>query len=89
MLRKVPSGQERFRYWPRIAVPTLYTPHRLHLATRMQQYRNRPMDFADAGLVCLYEQMPDALIFTLDTDVQVYRSFRRQDLWVLLPDSPR
>jgi hypothetical protein len=55
----------------------------------MQQYRHRPMDFADAGLVCLYEQMPDALIFTLDTDVQVYRSFRRQDLWVLLPDSPR
>jgi uncharacterized protein len=42
-------------------------------AVLMTKYADRPMDLADATLVALAEERGERLIFTLDTDFQVYR----------------
>jgi uncharacterized protein len=39
----------------------------------MEQYRDLPMDLADASLVALAEERGQTRIFTLDSDFQVYR----------------
>ena len=39
----------------------------------MEQYRDLPMDVADASLVALAEERGQTRIFTLDSDFQVYR----------------
>jgi predicted nucleic acid-binding protein len=39
----------------------------------MQKYQDTPMDFADAALVVLAEDMNDRRILTLDSDFRVYR----------------
>lgn len=50
----------------------------------MQKYHDRPMDLADASLVCLAEQLGARDIFTLDReDFRTYRLHGRQTfrLW--------
>lgn len=42
----------------------------------MEQYRNLPMDVADASLVALAEERWLTRIFTLDSDFRVYRLSR-------------
>ncbi|MEI9998425.1 MAG: PIN domain-containing protein [Verrucomicrobiota bacterium] len=44
----------------------------------METYREIPMSFADACLVCMVEQHPGAAIFTLDRDFTIYRQHRRR-----------
>jgi predicted nucleic acid-binding protein len=45
----------------------------------MQKYGDQPMDFADACLVVMAEQLPDSVIVTLDaTDFSVYRRHERE-----------
>jgi predicted nucleic acid-binding protein len=39
----------------------------------MQQYRDRPMDLADASLVAVAESRKFKLLFTLDSDFRFYR----------------
>jgi predicted nucleic acid-binding protein len=39
----------------------------------MQQYRDLPMDLADASLVALAEEQRLVEVFTLDRDFRVYR----------------
>jgi uncharacterized protein len=39
----------------------------------MEQYRDLPMDLADASLVALAEELRLRQVFTLDSDFQVYR----------------
>ncbi|MGE0825627.1 MAG: hypothetical protein AB7G75_02810 [Candidatus Binatia bacterium] len=39
----------------------------------MEQYRDTPMDFADASLVAAAETLHLTQIFTLDSDFYVYR----------------
>jgi uncharacterized protein len=39
----------------------------------MEQYRDLPMDLADASLVALAEERGQTRMFTLDSDFQVYR----------------
>ena len=39
----------------------------------MAQYRDTPMDLADASLVALAERLDTTRVFSLDTDVLVYR----------------
>jgi uncharacterized protein len=46
----------------------------------MEQYRNVPMDLADATLVAVAEQRNARRIFTLDSDFQVYRLHGRHAL---------
>lgn len=44
----------------------------------MEQYRDLPMDLADASLVAVAEERRLTRIFTLDADFRVYRLPRRQ-----------
>lgn len=39
----------------------------------MEQYRDRPMDLADASLIALAEMRGDTRIFSVDSDFYVYR----------------
>lgn len=43
----------------------------------MEKYRDRPMDFADAALVCVAEREQLNTILTFDRDFRVYRLPRR------------
>lgn len=54
------------------------------MRTLMHKYQDRPMDLADASLVCLAEQRGVRDIFTLDRDdFRIYRVHGRQTfrLW--------
>ena len=51
----------------------------------METYRNVPMSFADACLVCMVEQNPGASIFTLDRDFAIYRQQRRRMIPLIAP----
>lgn len=45
---------------------------------RMEKYRDRPMDFADATLVWLAEQESITSILTLDADFLIYKIGRKK-----------
>ena len=44
----------------------------------MAKYADLPLDLADATLVALAEERGDRLVFTLDSDFQIYRMHGRQ-----------
>lgn len=50
----------------------------------MQQYRDTPMDLADASLVATAETLNQRRIFTLDSDFLVYR-FLGTQLFEIVP----
>lgn len=49
----------------------------------MRKYRDRPMDFADAALVCVAEREGLNRIVTFDADFVIYRLPRRARFTVL------
>jgi uncharacterized protein len=51
----------------------------------MERYANVPMSFADACLVAMAEQAPEAKIFTLDRDFLIYRRTDGQALPLIAP----
>ena len=55
----------------------VFHAHALSEPSRMQalmeQYRDRPMDFADASLVSAAEVRDDKRIFTIDSDFYIYQ----------------
>ena len=54
------------------------------VAVLMQKYRNLPMDFADATLVVLGEELPTDRVFTLDRrGFSVYRLHGRNPLHLI------
>jgi len=56
------------------------------VATLMKKYADAGMDFADACLVAMAEQVADSLVVTLDTkDFSVYRRHERQVVPFLAP----
>ena len=57
-----------------LTVHTLTGPFEPRLRGLMQKYRDRPMDFADASLVVLAEDLNVRRIFTLDSDFLFYRT---------------
>lgn len=50
----------------------------------MEQYRDIPMDLADASLVATAESLNQRRIFTLDRDFQIYR-FRGNQSFEVVP----
>ncbi|MBI6546080.1 MAG: PIN domain-containing protein, partial [Cyanobacteria bacterium NC_groundwater_1444_Ag_S-0.65um_54_12] len=54
-----------------LAEPTVHTLKRMR--ELMERYRDTPMDLADASLVALAEDRNLLVIFTLDSDFEVYR----------------
>jgi predicted nucleic acid-binding protein len=61
-------------------------PHQLQAAVAlMKRYRDTPMDFADATLVCLADELSTADILTLDRrGFRTYRTARRKSFNLLL-----
>jgi len=54
----------------------------------VHRYRDLPMDFADATLVALAEELGARTVFTIDRDFEVYRLARRSR-FEIVPDVPR
>jgi predicted nucleic acid-binding protein len=52
----------------------------------MDKYADVPMDFADACLVLMSEEIEDSLLVTLDKDFKFYRRHGRQVIPLLAPD---
>jgi predicted nucleic acid-binding protein len=66
-------------------------PLRLERSTRpiralMRRYANVPMDFADACLVQLADQLRTGSVLTLDADFEIYR-WRRNRVFRRLPEA--
>jgi predicted nucleic acid-binding protein len=51
----------------------------------MDTYRNVPMSFADACLVCMAEDNPGSPVFTLNRDFTIYRQQRRRLIPLIAP----
>ncbi|HTZ96662.1 MAG TPA: PIN domain-containing protein [Terriglobales bacterium] len=51
----------------------------------MRKYRDRQIDFADAGLICLANYFGTGKILTLDGDFEVYRWGRNKPFELLIP----
>lgn len=52
---------------------TSSTEEQHRMRTLMEQYRDRPMDLADASLVAAAEARGDRRIFTIDSDFYIYQ----------------
>ena len=53
----------------------------------LKRYQSVPMSLADAELVRMAERWPDSLVFTLDSDFQIYRKHRDQPIPLIFPSS--
>ncbi len=53
----------------------------------LRRYENVPISVADACLVRMSERHADSLVFTTDTDFNIYRRYRNQIIPALLPPS--
>lgn len=51
----------------------------------MKKYADVPMSLADACLVCMVEDTPDSVVFTLDKDFKIYRQHRRRQIRLICP----
>ena len=68
-----------------LQVAPVLAEHSEAIAQLMRRYRDVPMSLADACLVRLSEIVPDATVFTLDTDFRIYRRRGRAVIPVLMP----
>ena len=50
------------------------------------KYENVPMSLADACLVRMSETIKDSVVFTLDSDFQIYRKNGRQKIDLIIPE---
>lgn len=77
LLRSVPRGAHAVMALVRdglVRVPLAIEAHAAELDTLMSRYANVPMSLADACLVRLVEVMPEASVFTFDSDFEIYRT---------------
>ncbi len=68
-----------------LVVQPVLPGHVERVATLMRAYADTPMSLADACLVVLAEQRPEARVFTLDRDFLLYRAHGRQRISLLAP----
>lgn len=77
LLRGVPKGPRTVLAMVQrevLRVPFAVGPDARPLEELMTRYSSVPMSLADACLVRLVELMPDASVFTLDSDFTIYRA---------------
>ena len=55
------------------------------VATLLSRYQSVPVSWADAELVRMAELFPNSVVFTLDSDFQVYRKNRDRPIALLSP----
>jgi uncharacterized protein len=70
-----------------IVVPVSMSGFHLRIFELMEKYHSLPMSFADACLVCMVENNPNSVLFTLDRDFTVYRQQRRRIIPLIAPFS--
>jgi predicted nucleic acid-binding protein len=51
----------------------------------IEKYSDLPMDFADATLVTLAEEVGTDAVFTTDSDFKIYRASRDRPFWIYPP----
>jgi len=68
-----------------IVMYTIEPSQHERLLALMEQYRDRPMDLADASLVLLAEQTGYREIFTIDSDFLFYRIGNHDSFQILWP----
>jgi uncharacterized protein len=76
LMGKVRSGRERCLEFVLAGACTLIAPSlaTLHRCQKLiEKYADLPMDYADATLVVLAEELDTDLVFTTDRDFKVYR----------------
>ena len=56
-----------------------------NISKKMKKYSNIPMSFADACLVRMSENTPDARLFTLDSDFKIYRKTNNHVISLVIP----
>ena len=69
-------AQEELWQWRRVARLVLHTstvPEMERMAELMGQYRDRPMDLADASLIAASEHLGLQRVFSIDRDFYIYR----------------
>ena len=59
------------------------TEEHIRIKALMEQYRDRPMDLADASLVAAAEVRGDRRIFTIDSDFYIYQLNGREPFEVI------
>ena len=59
--------------------------HETRVIQLMRQYADRPIDFADACLVAMSEQLPSYEVVTADSDFLFYQRFGNQPIPVVMP----
>ena len=69
-----------------IRTPFSYADHADRVHELMRTYSDLPMSFADACLVCMSEVRDDSRVFTVDSDVRVYRRRGTEAIPVLMPE---
>lgn len=55
----------------------------------MERYESVPMSLADACLVRMSETVPQAVVFTVDSDFSIYRRHGRQSIPLIAPGHGR
>lgn len=56
-----------------------------NIRSLMSRYESVPMSFADACLVRMSEQILNSAVMTLDSDFQIYRKHRHQEIFLIKP----
>lgn len=88
LVRKLPHGTARFFSLLNsglLDVDFSIIAEGAALEKLVQRYANVPMSLADACLVRLAKLHPQAVLFTLDQDFQIYRREGRQSIPLLMP----
>ncbi len=81
LLRPVPGGARAVLAMLRngfLRIPFAVAPEAQGIDELMTRYASVPMSLADACLVRLVELMPDASVFTFDSDFTIYRAHKKR-----------
>jgi len=87
LLRRVHNGSSRLidlLNSGRLGLSFSVGDHHRRVGELMLSYTDVPMSFADACLVCMAEQQK-SMIFTLDSDFEVYRQHQKDPIQLLSP----
>ncbi len=63
-----------------LRIAEISTPDLRYITNRMEQYKDRPMDLADASLMCIAERESIDSILSIDSDFSIYRTSGKKQL---------
>ena len=90
LAQRIHNGQEtilKLIEQGHITIPFILNQEIESVANLMQRYASVPMSLADACLVRMNEIYENSLILTIDSDFQIYRKHRNQNISVIMPNN--